>query len=742
MRFKAFLTALLIFVLSVPALADVEINAANFPDATFREYLQTTFKKSGENNKFTDAELAKISTISPQSRDITDLTGIKNFPNLTALNCYNNKITKLDVSGLSNLKTLYCNVNELTELNITGCAELVSLDCSGNNLTSLNAANLTKLEVLRCTNPEGKTVKITSLNVTGCTALQELDCRGHGLTSLNLSGLSSLKKVLCNNPKDAPTLESLTLTGCSALEELDLQGNKVASLNASGLSALKKLKANLNLLTSLNLTGCANLEELDVSGNKFAALDLSGKSKLTRLDCTNNAEALSSLNLTNCSAMTELDCRGSSISALNLSGCSALKKVQCNVNNLSTLDLSSCTNLEELDCSGNKLTALDISKCTKLVTLAADINKLSSLNALGAAALKTLYIRANAFTQLDLSGNTALTDLKCGSQTAQETLTAVQDGDNYNVDLSAIVSTTNLNNITSVKGYRNADEFDGTYTASTGTAVFAKQPKKLEYNYRPVSSVTNILMDVTANVTLAGVVKEEKTDTEGERAVIMQSADNNPVNNSTVATVSEDLVATINNLYSSVKYTELTYGDKNYYPTYLKSSGDVASVASLSKNAVHVDNSEKTTAVLFTPPIPDGEKLNDDTVFFIWLMNPSTLGLKQADGTNYKAWPSNAEAISKGYHAPFLMGGGTIQAYGPFLGVAKAGGVAFDITKLYYAEDNSAGYKKHDRGFLPALSVVFYFESAPSANNASTLNFQAVKVVSLIGSNKKSLDKL
>lgn len=730
---KLFAAMLIIFILSVPAFADVAINETNFPDANFRKYLKDTFtilvdgRLVAERESFADSELPDVKTISPENYGITDLTGIKLFPYLQTLNCYNNAITRLDVSGMTNLKILYCNVNRLAELNIAGCSALEELDCSGNNLTALNASGLTQLKILCCTNPDGASVKLASINVSGCSSLEELDCRGHGLSSLNVSGLSRLKILKCNNLKNAPSLTELILTGCTALAELDCQGNRLASLNASGLSSLKNLKANLNLLTSLNLTGCTALEELDCSGNKFSTLSINGLSRLKKLECTNNAEALSNFNVSGNPALEELDCRGSGIIAINLSGCSALKKIQCNVNSISALDLSGCTALEELDCSGNKLTTLDVSRCTRLVTLTSDINKLSSLNATGCTALKNLYIRSNNFTELNLTGNTALTTLECEAQSAPNALTVTRNGNDYIVNLNGIVAAQNFANVSGVKGYRNADEFDGVFNSSTGAITFTKQPKKLSYNYRTI--LANVFMDVTANVTLAGAeTPQENTDTSVERGVITSGSVSNPVNNTTVATVVEDLVSQIDELYKDVKYTELSYGDKNYYPTYLKSSSDLANVVSLNRDAIKVDDSDKTTAALFTPINNNGTSIADDTVFFIWLMNPSSLGLKKSDGTSYEAWPTNAASLSAGYHVPFYMDNGSIQAYGPFLGVSKNGGVAFDITKLYYAADNSAGYKKNERGFIPALAVVFYFESAPAAEASSVNSVNSVNL--------------
>lgn len=62
-----------------------------------------------------------------------------NVQGLTALqelNCVVNQLTALNVQGLTDLRTLVCGGNQLTELNVQGLTALKKLDCSGNRLTA------------------------------------------------------------------------------------------------------------------------------------------------------------------------------------------------------------------------------------------------------------------------------------------------------------------------------------------------------------------------------------------------------------------------------------------------------------------------------------------------------------------------------------------------------------------------------------------------------------------------------
>ena len=55
---------------------------------------------------------------------------------ITALSCSGNRLTALDVQGLTALRRLECNVNQLTVLNVQGLAALKSLDCRDNQLAA------------------------------------------------------------------------------------------------------------------------------------------------------------------------------------------------------------------------------------------------------------------------------------------------------------------------------------------------------------------------------------------------------------------------------------------------------------------------------------------------------------------------------------------------------------------------------------------------------------------------------
>jgi len=81
------------------------------------------------------------------SENISDLTGIEAFVNITALYCFNNQLSSLDISKNTNLKVLACSSNQLNSLDISNNTALERLYCYNNQLSSLDTSNNTALKL-------------------------------------------------------------------------------------------------------------------------------------------------------------------------------------------------------------------------------------------------------------------------------------------------------------------------------------------------------------------------------------------------------------------------------------------------------------------------------------------------------------------------------------------------------------------------------------------------------------------
>lgn len=76
----------------------IAINATNFPDENFREWLLE--QSYGKDGYLTEEEIAKIKQLDVSGRSISDLTGIEYFTALISLLCYDNNINEANMTKL------------------------------------------------------------------------------------------------------------------------------------------------------------------------------------------------------------------------------------------------------------------------------------------------------------------------------------------------------------------------------------------------------------------------------------------------------------------------------------------------------------------------------------------------------------------------------------------------------------------------------------------------------------------
>lgn len=189
---------------------------------------------------------------------LTSLQGIEYFESLTVLSCYNNPLTKLDVSQNPALTTLDCEYDQLTELDVSQNTALTELRCSENHLTKLDVSQNTALTVLDC-----RWNQLTELDLSQNTELTELSCDNNQLTELDVSANTKLTDLWCNT-------------------------NQLTSLDVSANTALMALDCGSNQLELLDVSANTALMTLDCSSNSLTTLDVSANTALTWLSCENN----------------------------------------------------------------------------------------------------------------------------------------------------------------------------------------------------------------------------------------------------------------------------------------------------------------------------------------------------------------------------------------------------------------------------------------------------------------------
>ena len=255
----------------------VPLDEEHFPDVTFREEISRYDRNS--DGSLSVEECGNVNKLNMRTSGLTSLEGVRYFYALTDLDCSDNQLTSLDLSGCTALTELscgsnqltsldvnnctflahlYCSINKLTSLNLSNCTVLTILSCGGNQLTSLDVSSCTELTTLSCPNNQ-----LTSLDVSNCTELTTLECSNNQLTSLDVSSCTELTTLSCSNNQ----LTSLDVSNCTRLYRLSCYDNKLTSLNLSKNTALTDLLCNNNQLTSLDLSTIISLQELRTGGN-------------------------------------------------------------------------------------------------------------------------------------------------------------------------------------------------------------------------------------------------------------------------------------------------------------------------------------------------------------------------------------------------------------------------------------------------------------------------------------------
>jgi Leucine-rich repeat (LRR) protein len=385
--------------------ASVVLNGTNFPDANFRAVITATYGVA-DGSTISDGVIVAVDTIQCSSRNITDLKGIEYFPNLIDLECDNNQLTALNLSGNTLIKSVNCDKNQLTSLDLSNNHQLLDLKCNHNQLTSINA-NSTNTPLLN--NLECDYNQVSSLDLSGNSGLINVSCQHNTMTSLNVSGSPLLQYLNCGNNG----MTSLTLPDNSSLTNLSCDSNQLATLNLRNNTRIYVLHCSCNQLTALDVSHLFYATSptkvfgihLFCDHNQLTTLNFSNNSTLSELACNDNQlisitmpTAAPNANYTG-PMVNGINCMNNpNLHSLDVSACPYLFTLWCDNCGLSKLDVSNSPNLNQLSCSNNQLTSLDVSHNATLQSLQYQNNHLAALDLSNNSAIYQLYGYDNSRT--------------------------------------------------------------------------------------------------------------------------------------------------------------------------------------------------------------------------------------------------------------------------------------------------------------------------------------------------------
>lgn len=194
----------------------ITIDATNFPDANFRNYLLE--QDYGKDGILSDDELISAWRIDVRNRSISSLKGIEFLTELYYLDCGGNQLVDLDLSQNAKLGTLYAGQNQLTSLDVSNNKKLTKLSCNENLLTNIDLSQNLELTDLSCGYNQ-----LTSLDVSKNLNLIKLYCYGNQLTSLDISKNTAMEMLHCAQNK----LSSLDVSNNTSLKEISCYKNQI-----------------------------------------------------------------------------------------------------------------------------------------------------------------------------------------------------------------------------------------------------------------------------------------------------------------------------------------------------------------------------------------------------------------------------------------------------------------------------------------------------------------------------------
>ena len=396
----------------------VKVEPYQFEDSKFEEYILTNFDKD-ENGFLSQSEVNEIISIDCSGLGITSIAEIKNFPNLVSLNCSNNSIAKLDLTGNLQLKILDCSNNQIIELDTSENTSLQTLSCYGNDLQLLDFSNCKDLITLYLLE-NGKNVITDNSSSIEESYMMTIDKSSYNNLVLSFANTQILQLDCTNNE----SLQSIDIGKNDQLAIMRIESNPLLEiLDVTKNSKLEILYCTNNKLSGLDVSQNPILSTLDCSGNEISLLDVMNNPQLTLLNCGNNR--LSSISTINNTKLSALYCNDNQLTDLDISQNGQLTILdysngkfissptfnfpgECSGNTISSLNISNNPNLSQIYCSNNKIRELNLSECKNLMVLSCENNQLTKLDLSANSRLQQLTGYNNKIETLDFTHNTQL----------------------------------------------------------------------------------------------------------------------------------------------------------------------------------------------------------------------------------------------------------------------------------------------------------------------------------------------
>lgn len=205
--------------------------------ANMQEYINKKFPKKVRKN---------LKSLEISGKDLEGHLDLREFINLEHLDCYENRITSLDLTNNKNLTCLNSSSNPISELDLNQNEKLAEIHFSYGRVSSIDLSKNKKLSFINFNNN-----LLRNLDLTNNPNVATIHVYNNKLTSLQISNLKKLRVVACHmNPE---LTGSLDLSNCPDLINLNC-----------AFTGIEKLEFNNPKLYLLYCQG-SRINELDLS---------------------------------------------------------------------------------------------------------------------------------------------------------------------------------------------------------------------------------------------------------------------------------------------------------------------------------------------------------------------------------------------------------------------------------------------------------------------------------------------
>lgn len=253
------------------ATSTVAVNATNFPDAKFRQYVLDNID-TNKDKKLSTEEIKAAKSIDVSGLGISNLKGVERFTYATDLFAANNKLKTIDIT--KNTKIAYLNLsnNSLTgTLNLSKCTNLHVVKYGSNKLTKVTMPAkkyLKNLDFVDASSNKFTTQANAGLNIGDTDyvpSLSEVNASNNAITSFNCAGFQGILDLRNNkittlkleNSKEGSQVVSLYLDGntLSKTTSIDFTPEWITvpqqfSCDSKVSSKVKMLKAKASITSS------------------------------------------------------------------------------------------------------------------------------------------------------------------------------------------------------------------------------------------------------------------------------------------------------------------------------------------------------------------------------------------------------------------------------------------------------------------------------------------------------------